>query len=598
VELGQRGAKRRILGLDLDRLHQESLGFIDATLGRMDQGRLPQHGHPIRGGDGAGIERQERSLRVARRSMGPRQTLPGAGVGGVQRDRLLQVGDRFPGAAGFHQEIPQRLERTSMPGAKRECRAQRLLGAGGVPEVAARPTETGQGLDVAGVERDRLLVGDQGLAVVFHPLVQTGHLAVGRGGGRGVELDRFPVGALRAIRLEAFGAEIAGPEQEPGPLQRRELGEPAELLVEVGISGRELDREAVRRHRLGAPPGAGEDLRATHLGIAVSGIQPGGLAVELEGAIGSRPAERRVRPGHQHGRIAAGDQGLPHLEPVAVPVATERCETRALRRRHLARGGGGPLDLPPEHLGGPARSPLQLPPRPDQLQRLDGIESPPVAPELGQARRRLRGNRGGRKIDRIQQADCPAPEQHPELAGAPLVQGRGYQRPVRPVVEAEADLRVPGPVVELAHQDQGGAACSGEPRRVGPPQRPLLAREDALRGGADTAALDHLHSRGGDHRGKPLLGSVRQGCEESLRPGRGDGEPVPWRRRGVGREARAGRGGEQEQGQQKRHQTEGWDPERSRSSPSPASTPSVSDARPGSAMEGHDRVLRPVASAS
>ncbi len=36
-----------------------------------------------------------------------------------------------------------------------------------------------------------------------------------------------------------------------------------------------------------------------------------------------------------------------------------------------------------------------------------------------------------------------------------------------------------------------------------------------------------------------------------------DGEPVPGRRRGVGRGARASRGSEQELGQQKSHQTEG-----------------------------------------
>ena len=44
---------------------------------------------------GPDLERQKSGFRVADRTMGPRQAVSGAGVGGIQCDRLLQVRDGF-----------------------------------------------------------------------------------------------------------------------------------------------------------------------------------------------------------------------------------------------------------------------------------------------------------------------------------------------------------------------------------------------------------------------------------------------------------------------------------------------------------------------
>ena len=197
---------------------------------------------------------------------------------------------------------------------------------------------------------------------------------MGRSGDAGVELAGLPVGALGAIRLEALGAKIAGPDQQSGPLLRRQLGQSGELLVGFGILRRQLDGAAVGRHRLGPTPTGGQEVCTPQLCVAVGGIQPGGLGVELEGVVGSSPGQRRVCPGHEHCRIAARHQSLSHLQPVAILGSAQVRQTGALCGRHLLVGGGNPLDLPPEKVGGPARTLLQLLPGPDQLQSLDRLE--------------------------------------------------------------------------------------------------------------------------------------------------------------------------------------------------------------------------------
>ncbi len=102
-------------------------------------------------------------------------------------------------------------------------------------------------------------------------------------------------------------------------------------------------------------------------------------------------------------------------------------------------------------------------------------------------------------------------------------------------MEAEANLGLPGLVVELGQQDQRGTAAGGEGRSVGAPQHHSLALEHPLRSGADPAAPNHLHPGAGQHRVQPLPGSLGHGCEEALRPGRGHGESPTRGARGLSR---------------------------------------------------------------
>ena len=395
VELSHGRPQQRLLGLDGDRLLERSLGLVEATLGCVNLRGHSQQDHPIRGRDGVGFQRLEGGLRVPGLAMGPSQAVSGAGVGGCQRDGFLQVRDGLQRAARLHQDGAHALERRSVVGAQGQCGEQRPLGAGVVPEMVARPTETGERHDVPGIERGGILVGEQGLGAVPDALVQLGHLAMGRGGKVGIELPCLLVGSPGEIRLEPLGAEVPGPDQQPGPLLLRHRGQPAQLLVGPGILRCQLDDGAEGRHRLVVAAGGGEEFGAPQLGIAVAGIQADRLAVELQGALGFRPGQCRVRTGDQHDGVAAAEERLPHLQPVAILGSAKTGKARALRRWHLARGESRPLDLPPEGVAGTARGPLQLPPGPHQLQGLHRLESPPVGAEIRQARRHLRRNGSG-----------------------------------------------------------------------------------------------------------------------------------------------------------------------------------------------------------
>ena len=242
------------------------------------------------------------------------------------------MGDALVRAAGLDQRLAEAPMGLGDLAVERESLAIGGFGASQVLAPRARPAQPDERLGVALAELDRLLVLEQGLAVVAEPLVQARRIPVRDAQLARVGLARGLVGPARCIGFEARGVELARLHHVLSAFLFGESGELRQLEMRVGIVRLELDGRLVRLAGVCQLARFDEHVAAPEVGRGTVRRQARGFLVEARrrrdlatagGVLGSRQEQLRVLGARQ---LAA------HPQPVAIRLAGDVREPRTQRR--------------------------------------------------------------------------------------------------------------------------------------------------------------------------------------------------------------------------------------------------------------------------